>query len=173
MSTALENPSRRAQERTRDAGAQALFQIGIAERSVASSAYCSKAAPPRRRIRWACCFREERLRQLCTVLTHPLLRYQPLISSEFPKVRHVVRVVAPPRLAALPTQASRLPSEFASASSASFAIRRYRPISAANGRLELLVGRRSAVDIKSSEEERRDDKGDTHDTTNYQSLQRI
>ena len=51
--------------------------------------------------------------------------------------------------------------------------RRYRPISAANGRLELPLGRRSAVDIKSSEEERRDDKGDTHDTANYRSLHRI
>ena len=52
-------------------------------------------------------------------------------------------------------------------------LRRYRPISAANGRLELPLGRRSAVDIKSSEEERRDDKGDTHDTANYRSLHRI
>ena len=32
------------------------------------------------------------------------------------------------------------------------------PISAAHGRLELLLGRSSSVDIKSSEEERRDDK---------------
>ena len=111
MSTALETHpgAARADERRRSAS---LIPNWHSREVRCVFCLLFKAAPPRRRIRWACCFREERLRQLCTVLTHPLLRYQPLISSEFPKVRHVVRVVVPPRLAALPTQASRLPSEF-------------------------------------------------------------
>jgi hypothetical protein len=65
-------------------GTGTVFQIGIADRS-ATSLPLFKAVPPRRKIRRACCFRKERPRQLCTVLAHPLLRYKPSISSEFPQ----------------------------------------------------------------------------------------
>jgi hypothetical protein len=115
----------------------------------------------------------------------------------FRSTRHATTSCCTAAAGGTPTQASRLRSEFCfrfpgflsqsfvgpspdprrllgnSSSRYAFPSRRSLPISAAHGRLELLLGRRSAVDIKSSEEERRDDKGDTHDTTNYRSLQRI